>query len=1669
MSSLENTIAVSGFAAQLRFDAKNFNLWTIRFQAHAEANEFINVLLKPIAATQTEVERMLNSDAMEESEPAQAVDEESDGGSGAAAAAAASAAGAEETKIGGGDSGSTSAKKNSSSVSAAKKAAAAAAKEAAKVAEAQATLVKKSRKAYSLLFNCLGVEQQMMVQHVTRGDAHTMWKQIIERYQRKTTASKMHTRAKLHAIKMERGEKFDSYLARLKEIQHRLAQMQAPVGEDEMLMVLMRGLQPAYDLLVATLRVKEDLTLDQVADYCRDAEEQRAMAREEESAHWIEKEQQQKQQTVSREQGGGGAGGSNSTSKCHLCNKAGHMMFDCKLLPASAVKCTNCRRVGHVPSTCRRGAGGNRSHGRNSRFDRKATNEEVMAAIARQESDQQRGDDSDGEWSALMVDVREDTAMSTSALGSWSTGPPKWVLDTGATRHMSNDSRMLLQLRNIERTVVRAANNATIDIKQGGDSRVHCSDGSPLVLRDVAYHKTLAVPLMSVVRLVDSGAEVTFTKQAAIVSKEGVVIMKALREGNLYVWPHEQLNDKHKLHTQEEQAHAVVSAEPVPAIVLDGAVRALPASVMPSGEVPPVHLLHARLGHPSREVMRHIITKDALTDLSSFHLRGDSKSLTAPLECDGCVVGKATRLPFGTRPAETQAQRAMDEWHADLSGPVDIEESDRLPHLASVHARFLSLIVDVGTGFLFAEPLDAKSDAERHVLVCKKAAEVMHGRPLKKFHSDNGGEYCSKSFIARLEESGTGKTTTPADTPQRDGVVERANRTVWERARTLLHHAGLPDAFVWEAVCCAVYLLNFTPRLRHRRNIGEETLKCPLELWSGRKPSVKNLRPFGCTVWVTQLHPLIGHQQSSKLAPRSRKGIFIGYDEKKIAYKCYVEGKIVASRDCRFLEGDFSEARRIAREVRIDANEEEQRAQEELDERRAAAAADPTDPHRRAAKAAQLRRVHADYGDETALERAQIESLQEEHQRQQKEQQQQQQPPAAASAAADGVEAEVGSSSIRNGSSRNRRDKRQAERKQKKRKQQEEKEQEKRKSSQPSSSGPVGVPSVPPNRRSARQGAGVQVNYSSAFLAALPQPAALTIVEPRTYNDVLKSAQRSEWLQAMKEEEKSLMEHGVWEVVPLAQAYRKGRRPIRCKWVYKIKMNSEGEVARYKARLVACGYTMVKGIDFHATFAPTLLYKSFRVLLCIASVLDWELQQMDVEVAFLNGHIDEEVYMELPQGLQMQAGGATADRRGRGGGGGSMEGRFCVILKKALYGTKQASHVWHASIHRTLTSLGFRACTADPCVYVRVTPSTGDSILLGLFVDDLLAVHSPRDKKEWEKIKEKLQSTYRMKDLGEAEWVLGMKVTRDRSRRSLELSQARYVDKMLTEFGLIEAKGSSTPEQHGQQLSKKDEAKNESERSMMSSRPHLELVGSLLYKSISTGPDIAHATSLLARYMSNPGDACWTAAKRCLRYLKETRDQHLTFGLHEEQESKENEQENQKRKVRFLPSTLSDFPSEIVAFCDADWAGDIDDRRSTSGSILQLAGNTVAWSSKKQPTVALSTAEAEYMAMAAALTEAKWLRALLVDLGIPCASKSIRLMCDNQAAIRIASPDSSTAHTRCKHIDVRHHFVREAVVSGAVSVEWVPTSLQLADVCTKALDQMTFKKLHKKIMKGKSQ
>jgi hypothetical protein len=376
-----------------------------------------------------------------------------------------------------------------------------------------------------------------------------------------------------------------------------------------------------------------------------------------------------------------------------------------------------------------------------------------------------------------------------------------------------------------------------------------------------------------------------------------------------------------------------------------------------------------------------------------------------------------------------------------------------------------------------------------------------------------------------------------------------------------------------------------------------------------------------------------------------------------------------------------------------------------------------------------------------------------------------------------------------------------------------------------------------------------------------------------------------------------------------------------------------------------------------------------------------------------------------------------------------------------------------------------------------VTPTSGDTIILGVFVDDVLIFYSRRDAAQWSELKAKLRQRYRMKDLGAAEWVLGMQLIRDRKQRTIGLSIARYVDKMCSEFRLTDANPMPTPEAPGQQLHKKHDAQNEEERQRMAGVPYRELVGSLLYAQVAARPDIAHAVAMLTRHMQDPGEACWTATKRCLRFLKGTKDRQLIFGgalsqpssnstsQSQSNASEVSQLESSERKGISIahPSRLSELHPLITVWCDADWAGDQDDRRSTSGAILQLFGSSVSWHSKKQSTVALSSAEAEYVSLSAAVTEAMWLSQLLTDIGCP-AQLPMQVRCDNQAAIRIAAADGSVSHSRVKHIAVRHHFVRDAAKQGQIEVDWVPTLEQLADVCTKAMDWKQFTKLQQHIM-----
>ena len=505
--------------------------------------------------------------------------------------------------------------------------------------------------------------------------------------------------------------------------------------------------------------------------------------------------------------------------------------------------------------------------------------------------------------------------------------------------------------------------------------------------------------------------------------------------------------------------------------------------------------------------------------------------------------------------------------------------------------------------------------------------------------------------------------------------------------------------------------------------------------------------------------------------------------------------------------------------------------------------------------------------------------------------------------------------------------------------------------------------------------------------------AACQIAEPQTMEEARSGEHSDKWKQAADSEYDSLLQNETWDLVPLPS----GRKPIGSRWVFKVKYGANGKVERFKARLVAKGYAQRPGIDYEETFSPVVRYQSIRTLLAFDVQNDMLLHQMDVVTAFLNGTLEEDIYMEQPDGYVEQG----------------KEDLVCK-LRKSLYGLKQSPRCWNKAFTEFMKSIGFNQGTADPCIYVR------DTCIVAVYVDDLII--ATKTLEEMQEVKQLLSSQFQMKDMGKLHYCLGITIEQDKAEKSIRLHQKQYLLKMLKKFKLEDAKPVSTPADPNVKICKDDGVSK-----AVDSTTYQSMVGSVLYASIATRPDISQAVAVVSRYSSNPSEAHLTAVKRVLRYLKGTLDITLKY------------RKSDKDKV--------------LGFSDADYAGDVDDRHSTTGNLFLMSGGPISWLSKKQPIVTLSTAEAEYVALSTATTEAVWIRKLLLDFGVS-QSQATTIMEDNQGAICLAR--NPVTHSRSKHIDIRYHYIREALNDGIIKLQYCPTHDMLADTLTKPLPKGRF-------------
>ncbi|KAJ9557457.1 hypothetical protein OSB04_012071 [Centaurea solstitialis] len=498
--------------------------------------------------------------------------------------------------------------------------------------------------------------------------------------------------------------------------------------------------------------------------------------------------------------------------------------------------------------------------------------------------------------------------------------------------------------------------------------------------------------------------------------------------------------------------------------------------------------------------------------------------------------------------------------------------------------------------------------------------------------------------------------------------------------------------------------------------------------------------------------------------------------------------------------------------------------------------------------------------------------------------------------------------------------------------------------------------------------------------------------EPKEIDDALRDPA---WVSAMQEELAEFIRNNVWLLVPRPRK----RTIIGSKWIFRNKLDEIGTIIRNKARLVAQGYRQEEGIDYDETFAPVARLEAIRLFLAFAAHMNFKVYQMDIKNAFLNGKLNEEVYVAQHPGF--------------------VDPKFpdhVYKLNKALYGLKQAPRAWYDTLSTFLLSKGFVRGKIDSTLFLKKYPK--HILLVQIYVDDI--IFGSTNPKLCEKFELLMKSEYKMSMMGELTFFLGLQIKQ--SEKGIFINQGKYVHEMLKKFDLTSCTPMKTPMAPPLSLDKDSKGKP------VDVTLYRGMIGSLLYLTASR-PDIMYSTCLCARYQAEPKESHLTAVKRIFRYLKGTPNMGLWYS--------------------------KDSGFDLTAYSDSDFAGCKIDRKSTTGGCHLLGGKLVSWTSKKQNFVSTSTAEAEYVAAGICCAQVLWLRNQLQDYDIQLSK--IPIYCDNTSAIAIAN--NPVLHSKTKHIEVRYHFIRDHVMNGVIELHFVPTEYQLADLFTKPLDVTRFNML----------
>lgn len=511
----------------------------------------------------------------------------------------------------------------------------------------------------------------------------------------------------------------------------------------------------------------------------------------------------------------------------------------------------------------------------------------------------------------------------------------------------------------------------------------------------------------------------------------------------------------------------------------------------------------------------------------------------------------------------------------------------------------------------------------------------------------------------------------------------------------------------------------------------------------------------------------------------------------------------------------------------------------------------------------------------------------------------------------------------------------------------------------------------------------------------------LSFVEdvPKNYDEVVEREDKEMWIEAMNREIESITRNRTWVEVDAPNDIN----ILDTKWVYTLKPLEEKVSDQYKARLVARGFAQ-ENLDYDDIYAPVARLTTIRTLLAVGNKNCYYFEQLDVKTAFLNSELHEDVYIYPPVGVRCKP-------------------NSVFKLNKSLYGLKQAPKCWNDTFNNVVLELGFVRSKNDCCLYYLKT--RGEILYLLLYVDDIILASSSMDLIK--NIKTQLASNFEVKDKGKLKHFLGLEICHDRENKILKINQTKYTQGILKRFRCETCISSPLP------IEPKLNVKPGTSKIEITKKPFRELIGCLMYLMLGSRPDICFAVNYFSRMQDKATEDAWYQLKRVIRYLKGTMGVGLVY--------------------------RGNSSSELTCFVDADWAGDETDRKSVSGFLCKVYGDVVSWVTRKQNCVALSTTEAELVALSMAVCECLWLKKLLCDLKVKV--DKIAVYEDNQGCIAVIKNPENIR--RVKHIDLKYHFVSENVKKGVIDVLYVESVCQQADILTKGLTRHIFEKNCKEI------